>query len=168
MPARTHAPTLVLSLCLAACSALGGGDTGLRDELAASRAEAQAEHERVQELEQRLAQLELNSKVQVRDRRIEARLERLIDQNEALLRAQSAPACQPSAPQSTTEPSRPPTGTASFADATEGDQKKQLEERLRAFVRGQGGGLSAEQREAMRVLLRKDRVLDRANPWHDN
>ena len=164
---RTHTPTLVLSLCLAACSALGGGDTGLRDELAASRAETQAERERVEALEQRLTQLEHNSQVQVRDRRVEARLERLIEQNETILaRSQSAlcpaPATQPAAQSSMT----PPTGSASFEDASDDEQRRQLEERLRAFSRGPSGGLSLQQREAMRVLLRKDRVLDRSDPWH--
>lgn len=169
MQFRAHAPTLVLSLCLAACSALGGGDTGLREELAASRAEAQAERERVGALEQRLAQLEHNSQVQVRDRRVEARLERLIEQNETILaRTQSAGVCPSPGAQSGAQQNQTlATGAASFDnDAGESDQMRQLEERLRAFSRGPSGGLSLQQREAMRVLLRKDRVLDRSDPWH--
>lgn len=166
-----HAPTLALSFLLAACGTLGAGDTGLQEELAASRAEAQQEHERVEALEQRLAQLERNSQVQVRDRRVEARLERLIEQNETLL-ARSQPAagtCTAPAPAAQSAlPPPPRASTASFEDAAELDQKKQLEERLRAFARGRGGGLSLEQREAMRVLLRKDRVIDSSDPWHDN
>jgi hypothetical protein len=60
-----------------------------------------------------------------------------------------------------------PVPTASFdeAEAQDDSQRQQLAKRLSAYLAGRAGGLSVEQREAMRVLLRPDRVLDRSDPW---
>lgn len=88
--------------------------------------------------------------------RLESRIERLVEQNERMFAASQS--CQPAA--------ATPPSSASFDDSpTDADQMKQLEQRLRAYSLGRMGGLSLEQREAMRLLLRKDRVLDGHDPW---
>src|SRR6187399_2639738 len=86
---NAHRPTQVLTalvcLALGGCAAFGQGDSGLQAELAESRAQAEAEHARLEALATRLAQLEQHAQVQVSDRSTQARMERLIEQNEVML-----------------------------------------------------------------------------------
>jgi hypothetical protein len=161
-----HRPTQLLAvlicLALAGCAALGAGDTGLNDELRASRAEAEAEHARVAALEARLAQLEQRTQHQASERVSQSRVERLIEQNEVML-ALAGATCDGEARASRPVP---PVGSADTQEVATAEQRQQLAQRLRAYLAGRAGGLSLEQREAMRVLLRPDRVLDRSDPWH--
>lgn len=154
-----HAPTwftaLLTTLFLGGCAGQNTGDTGLQEQLALARARAQLEHERVEALEQRLSLLEQRTHVQISDHRAQARIDKLLLQNETLLRAQKM--CQ--------DPNwRALPFNAAFDDS-DTEQLRQLERRLRAYQLGRQGGLSIEQREAMRVLLKHDRVLDGTDPY---
>lgn len=163
----THTPTWLIAVLtmglLSACSALGGGDTGVRDELAATRARAELEHERVEALEQRLADLERRSHDRETEPRTRSRIDRLIEQNELML-ARSQTTCASNPPPYNPLASVSP-ATVGYDESTDVEQMKQLERRLRAYSLGRLGGLSREQREAMRLLLQKERVLDGHDPW---
>jgi hypothetical protein len=55
----------------------------------------------------------------------------------------------------------------SVAPASEQERLEQLLEGLRAYALDPHSGLSRERREALRVLLRRERKLDLLNPWRD-
>jgi len=50
---------------------------------------------------------------------------------------------------------------------SERERLEQLLEGLREYVYDPRSGLSVERREALRILLRRDRQLDLMNPWTD-
>jgi len=64
-----------------------------------------------------------------------------------------------------------PAGGATTQPATAASERERLEqllEGLREYASDPRNGLSLERREALRVLLRRDRQLDLMNPWADH
>lgn len=66
-------------------------------------------------------------------------------------------------------PDRAPPGATQQAanPQSERERLEQLLEGLREYIFDPRSGLSIERREALRVLLRRDRQLDLMNPWTD-
>ncbi len=167
-----------LSLLCAALLALSvsGGCThasaepdGLKAELARTRQEAARERAELAVLSARLAELERRAQnLPSEQRATQAKLDQLIALNQALMARGTSSArseTKPTPPSAADWPSDATPSGAREATPTEADQLAQLRARLNAYVQGAHGGLSREQREAMRALLRPDRVLDPEDPW---
>jgi hypothetical protein len=174
------APAL-LAFGASGCAAQLAERNQLANELDQARGETAAEHARVTELEARMVVIErelANSKrAQVtRDTPVLAKLDQLIRVNEkALQRAQPEPpkavtAPDPAALQSTMSSGweSPPAEDRCGDELDPAEQIERLVRRLHG-ARGSSwrGGLSLEQSQALRVLLRRDRELDRNSPWQD-
>ena len=159
-------------------------DRGLERELATARAQAAFEQTRVRELENRLTRLEANSQAApnpaANDSTTEQQLNLLIALNQQLLletqanreqRAQPAPAPAPPPP-STAIPTQS-TLRSTPLEAPECNAGLTTEEKILQLVLSLKGerspwrvdGLSYEESQALRVLLREERALDRDNPW---
>jgi len=154
------------------------GDRGLQQELAISQREAALERQRVHELEARLTLLEERSEAQApvapppSDPMLKQQLDVLIAMNQQLLdetRASQRPATvvPTQMPQvQTVAPRTAAIGPECNAGLT--TEQKVLE--LVLQLRGERSpwrvdGLSYEESQALRVLLRAERELDHENPW---
>jgi hypothetical protein len=158
------------------CAAQLAEQNRLERELTEARDDAASQRARVNELEQRLAVIErdvaANKRTQTaRDTPVLAKLDRLIRVNEQLLQRVPAPAPVVNAstpvesPLISTQPA-----TNSDPSCGEGlSPAEQIERLVRRLHGGSGsswrGGLSLEQSQALRVLLRRERELDARSPW---
>ena len=161
-------------------------DRGLERELRVARAEAALEQRRVYELENRLIRLEESSKAEASasqaaagDAALQRQLDVLIALNQQLLvetqahreqRSLPAPAAPPApAP----APTPPPPATLNQSKLPECDAGLTTEQKILQLVLSlknerspwRVDGLSYEESQALRVLLREERALDRDNPW---
>ncbi len=154
---------------------------GLSEELHSARAEAQVERERVLALELRLAQLEQQASrleertekpapaPRARDTRLLDRLDALIALNQSLVQ-ELRPRSTPRAASESATPTPVLTATERGSECVPGLTK---EERIRLLVRELRGerspwledGLSYEESQALRLLIRRERELDPHNPW---
>jgi TPR repeat protein len=158
---------------LSGCGAgVSRGDLAAAElEAQSARAEARREHRRVLEMEARLVDLErrlANQRacaeksdelwVDVPRALQQSKVEPLRSEGDFLAEARVIP---PAA--------RPPATSISpgtTISASDPARRQQQLEVLREYERQ--GGLSRERREALRVLLRRDRQLDLINPWSDH
>lgn len=159
------------------CAHYGGADRGLADELRATKQQAELERTRVLELEARLAWLEQKTRefdqhaAATRDQRMLLdKLDMLIALNQRLLSEHATLLTSP--PAQIIQSSEQPSSLASAA-APECNVGLSTEEKIRQLVlrlRGERSpwrvdGLSYEESEALRFLLRRERQLDAKNPW---
>ena len=156
------------ALCfgLFGCAAEHDETAHLSDELARARADAVVQQARATELEARLSRLEQQNAAarSTDEHKLLSRVDRLLDMNERLLAAREAqtPADAHAAPPAPA----PPNGSAP-ADAQAANEEQQLRalvERMRGRPGSLRGGLTLEQENALRVLLRSERKLDSENP----
>jgi hypothetical protein len=174
-----------LPLLLGACASLllgaclpSTGDRGLQQELAAAQREASLERERVHALEARLTRLEARSEDQTRVQNaalpsepgLEQRLDVLIALNQQLLHETRA-SQQPAAvvPTAVARSEAPRTSTVG-PECNTGLTTEQKVLELVLQLRGERSpwrvdGLSYEESQALRLLLRAERELDEKNPW---
>jgi len=172
-------PFILLTGGLPGCEAgVSRGDMALAKlQVQSAREEAKREHARLLEMETRMADLERRLAKQARacgatrdpraadveGARGRPKTEPLRSEGDFLTEARvSAPATAP--------PARSSALGAATAEAPASEQERlqrQLEG-LREYTLDQQSGLSFERREALRVLLRKDRQLDLMNPWADH
>lgn len=159
---------LVGLLCFAAltgaCAAPHANQGPLLLEVERLREENRETRLRARELEMRLSGLEQRAAVTTANEEVVQRLDRLIALNAGVLVHVGA------------EPARELPSTALPADEGELAEYEprssaearllQIFERMRRDQTAWGGGLSREQREALRILLREERKLDGRNPWH--
>jgi hypothetical protein len=162
------------------------GERGLQQELAAAQREASLERERVQALEARLTRIEerasipLTSAATPSDPELKRQLAALIALNQQMLhetRANQRPAAvvPTAALQSeVVQNEAPPSGTlgqgALGPECNTGLTTEQKVLELVLQLRGERSpwrvdGLSYEESQALRLLLRAERELDEKNPW---
>jgi hypothetical protein len=159
------------------CAAQMAGQNQLAYELAQARDDAAAQRTQVTALEARLAVLERDTMSKrarsAQDAPVLAKLDHLISVNEKLVERISASAHEAPANQSI-EPAPPARSTpADGSDDNACADGLTPEEQLERLVRrmhghagaGFRGGLSLEQSQALRVLLRRERELDERSPW---
>jgi hypothetical protein len=139
-----------------------------------ARADATREHARLVELEARLVEMERRSarqaracpaapeprSVDVASALVHPKPDPLRSQGDFSAEAQPAAPAAPPAAKLALGASPPPAGAA-----PERDRLEQLLEGLREYGTDKPSGLSIERREALRVLLRRERQLDLMNPW---
>ena len=171
-----------LGLCMGAVGCAAQHDDALRlsEELGRARADAAWNQARANELESRLARLEQRAAAQStsspEEHALVRHLDRLLEMNERLLAERSAaPAPSPATPASAPppHPNTPPASAASSAATvattatvlSDEQQLRALVERLRGHAGSPHGGLTREQENALRVLIRPERALDTENPW---
>jgi hypothetical protein len=163
--ARTSLKWLALTAALAStlgCARAASREDRLLAELESVRAEAAAQSARVALLEQKLTEFEKRRVPTPGQREFERKLDRLVELNERLLeRAQPA----------SLEPSVTPAGEgpalaseASFATTADNPRLEVLG-RLQDVPRSEGARMSFERRQALRVLQKRERVLDTQNPY---
>jgi hypothetical protein len=169
--------TCFLMLGSSGCAAQLAERNQLAAELVQARDEAAAERARVTELETRLLVIEKDLATSKRaqanhDAPVLAKLDRLIRVNEKLLQRTPEPApaviATASVPlQSTMSSSESPATDDSCAEGLA--PAEQIERLVRRLHGGHSaswrGGLSLEQSQALRVLLRRERELDANSPW---
>jgi len=178
--------TPVVPLLFVACIP-AAPDRGLERELRVAREEAALEQRRVYELENRLVRLEESSKGEAStsqaaagDATLQRQLDVLIALNQQLLmqtqanreqRALPAPAAAPPPP--APAPTPPPAATPAQSKLPECNAGLTTEQKILQLVLSlknerspwRVDGLSYEESQALRVLLREERALDRDNPW---
>jgi len=140
---------------------------------AAARAEATREHARIIQLEERLIEMDQRlarqarackaardpASVEVASARPQPKADPHRSQGDFLTEAHAvAPPPVPAAPVALAS-SQPATA------ASERERLEQLLQGLREYGFDPQSGLSIERREALRVLLRRERQLDLMNPW---
>jgi hypothetical protein len=168
-----------MAFCFAivGCAAQHGDSLRLSEELGHARADAAWEKAHAAELESRIARLEQRSAVtlsvqRTEDRELWSRLDRMISLNERLLAERAAP--RPSAGSAVPPQAGAMVPTASSAVSTasratptlsQEQELRSLVERMRGRPGSPHGGLTREQEDALRVLLRPERTLDSENPW---
>jgi hypothetical protein len=180
-------------LALWGCSPQVQPDRELHEALKSARQQAQLERERVLALELRLARLEeqsaalarkaghpeLVSRADVQERST-GETERLLDKLDLLIglnrdlarRVEAAPAMAASIPERRVQGEELVLTDAEGASG--GEDALATEEQIRMLVRQlrqgrspwRADGLSYEESQALRLLLRRDRPLDTRNPWH--
>ena len=170
----TAACAMVLAAS-AGCAQYAGHQRGLAEELRATRQQAELERQRVLELESRLAWLEQNTHTLNQqldaprsERLLLERLDTLIALNQRLL---SERALRPAVDPARAEREQP--SSLDMPDSPECNVGLNTEEKIRQLVmrlRGERSpwrvdGLSYEESEALRFLLRRERQLDAKNPW---
>ena len=157
------------------CAAQLAGQNQLAYELAQARDDAAAQRSQVTALEARLAVLERDAASKrarsVQDAPVLAKLDHLISVNEKLVERVSAPSHetpvnQSSAPVTSSSPAQASDDNACADGLTPEEQLERLVRRMHGHA-GSGfrGGLSLEQSQALRVLLRRERELDERSPW---
>lgn len=162
------------ALCLGVfgCAAQHDDTSGLSEELARARADAAAQQARAAQLEARLSRLEQQNAGDrgAEERKLLTQIARLLEMNERLLSARETPTpSDTSHAAALTPPAQaPPPATSSATpdtqEADEGQQLRALVERMRGRPGSLRGGLTVEQENALRVLLRSERKLDSENP----
>lgn len=170
-----------LVLTLTACMPGARSERGLQRELAQARYQAETEHARVQQLEERLARVEQAQATQRapidpaerKQSRVSAQLEQLILMNQNLLLEVQAQRVQetlvtPTPVMSSAPGVRPSGNVPPECNTGLSTEQKILE--LVLELRGQRSpwrvdGLSYEESQALRFLLRRERELDARNPW---
>ena len=175
----TTLPFVLLICGLPGCGAgASRGDVAAAELQAQSeRAEAMREHARLIELEARLSEMErrLASRARacdatdvprafgVQSSHDRPKVEPLRSEGDFLTEARVvAPPAGPSdARAAVLDTSPPPT------PASDRERLEQLVEDLREYAFDPQSGLSLERRQALRVLLRRERQLDLMNPWGD-
>ena len=173
---RTLLGATTLCLAIFGCAAQHDDTSALNAELIRARADAAAQQTRAADLEARLTRLEQQTATarSAQDRQVLNHLDRLLDMNERLLSAretpptsdaqrtaQATPQPQTKAPKPSAAQSSPSTETQ---EADEEQQLRALVERMRGRQGSLRGGLTVEQENALRVLLRSERKLDSENP----
>jgi hypothetical protein len=180
---RSRLGAAVLSVAASGCIAQPEDTLRVHEELGRARAEAawqQAHAAQLQAqaaaLESRLSRLERTSDGDA-NRNNEAsqllsRLDRLLDMNERLLAERAvAPAPGDPAPAGVKAPLAPAvvaTKTAALDDALTPSQEQRLRALVASVLAQSGnahGGLTREQENALRLLMRAERKLDTQNPW---
>lgn len=181
--------TPVVPLLFVACIP-AAPDRGLERELRVAREEAALEQRRVYELENRLIRLEESSKAEVSASQAAAsdaaqrrQLDVLIALNQQLLletqanreqRSLPPPAATPPAPAPAPAPAPThPATTQAQSKLPECNAGLTTEQKILQLVLSlknerspwRVDGLSYEESQALRVLLREERALDRDNPW---
>jgi len=162
----------VLSAALGGCAVQHDDALRLSEELGRARADAAWQQARAAALEARLARLEQRVDTaaprapSVDDRELLNRLDRLIAENNRLLAERAAPPIpSASAASSTTAPPPASALPARAGTPTPEAQLRALVEQLRGRPGSLHGGLTREQEDALRVLMRPERKLDAENPW---
>ena len=167
----------VLSVALGGCAVQHDDALRLSEELGRARADAAWQQTRAAALEARLARLEQRVDTaaprapSTDERELLNRLDRLIAENNRLLAERAAPPVpSASAVSSTTAPPPLPAAVASALPARAATpsveaQLRALVEQLRGRPGSLHGGLTREQEDALRVLMRPERKLDAENPW---
>lgn len=175
----------VLLLTLTSCMPRARSEYGLQRELAAARHETQSERLRVQQLEERLARLERAQATRAdsptspasnpEQARVSAQLEQLILMNQNLLLEVQAQRLQRPGPGPESTPSKLALSTGSHPakvppECNTGLSTEQKILELVLELRGQRSpwrvdGLSYEESQALKFLLRPERELDARNPW---
>jgi hypothetical protein len=122
---------------------------------------------RIAALEARLARMDqVNgappASADATDQRLLERMDRLIDLNQRVLLAEHFR--QPIDPALADGAAQGTNGCGDSADPRE--ELRRLVERMYGGSSGFRGGLSVEQSEALKVLLRPERSLDAHNPWY--
>jgi hypothetical protein len=162
---RNLALWCLLAVALPLGCARAARDDELMAEVQSLRAESAAERARVASLEQKLSDLEQQRSDAARQNEVLRKLERLVELNEQLLkRGQPAVPATAEAPAADAT-SSPLPSDASFSTRAEGDQLNETLERLRSMPLSDHGPMSLERRQALKVLLRRERPLDTQNPW---
>jgi len=175
--------TPVVPLLLVACMP-AAPDRGLERELRVAREEAALEQRRVYELENRLIRLEESSKAEASaskaaagDATLQRQLDVLIALNQQMLVASQAnreqrPLPAPAAPPTPTPAPAilTPTQSSALPECNAGLTTEQKILQLVLSLKNERSpwrvdGLSYEESQALRVLLREERALDRDNPW---
>ena len=162
----------VLAAALCGCAVQHDDALRLSEELGRARADAAWQQSRAAALEARLARLEQRVDTaaprapSVDDRELLNRLDRLITENNRLLAERVAPPVpSASAVSSTTAPPPASALPARAGMPTPEAQLRALVEQLRGRPGSLHGGLTREQEDALRVLMRPERKLDAENPW---
>jgi hypothetical protein len=178
-----------LTIALSGCVAQHDDTLRLHEELGRARGEAvwQQAHAaqleaRAALLESRLSRLEERSDTgatrPVEDSRLLGRLERILELNERLLAELAAPSAVGVAPASDAKAASraPATKTAAVAGAAASDaltlsQQQLLQVLIESILARPGsgarGGLTRDQENALRLLMRPERKLDTENPWSE-
>ena len=162
----------LLCVGLFGCAAQHDDIAGLSAELARARTVAAAQQAHAAELEARLTRLEQQSASgrSAEEGKLSTQIDRLLDVNERLLLARNTPAPIDAQPPAAAAPRAPlptsPKNSAALdtAQANEEQQLRALVERMRGRAGSLRGGLTVEQENALRVLLRSERKLDSENP----
>jgi hypothetical protein len=146
---------LLLAATVTGCIAEGHPSDGAAAQLAATRA---LEHDRLVALESRVRELER-----------EASSQRACDSKTATFWNSQSLYPDPVgevAPTPASEAKFPEADELSVSENTpERERFEQTLEALRTYSLDWHSGISRQRREALRVLLRRDRALDRSNPW---
>lgn len=173
-----------LPFLLLICGLSGCGAGASRSDVAAAKLQAQSEraeamraHARLIELEARLSEMErrLASRARACDTTAVPRAFGVASSHErpqlvplrsdgdfsTEARVVARPAGPPDARVAVGETAQSPT------PASERERLEQLVEDLREYAFDPHSGLSLERRQALRVLLRRERQLDLMNPWGD-
>lgn len=177
MSCRSRLPFVLLLGCLTGCGAsVSRAEVGTSELRARSaQAEARREHARLVELEARLVELEQRlarrsracevapepQPAEVVSAREPPKTDPHRSQGDFLTEAHAATPAAPPAPLKVAVAAPPPPAPA----ASEREQLEQLLQGLREYGFDTQSGLSLERREALRVLLRRERQLDLMNPW---
>ena len=169
----------VAALCsgMVGCAAHRDDSLRLSEELGRARAEAAWQEARAAQLEARMLRLEQRTVTSqlarpAEDRELLTRLDRLLELNQRLLAEHAAPAppVDSAAQQGGKLPAPLPPAAASPASAealtlSQEQELRALVVRMRGHRGSPHGGLTREQENALRVLTRPERTLDRENPW---
>jgi type II secretory pathway pseudopilin PulG len=150
----------LLAISAVGCASQADAHQRLLGEQARAERSALEQQLRIAELELRLQQLEAR-RAPMAAAELAAILERLdtvIAQNQALLRAQGTPGAAAAVV---------PTGDAPSEDADAKVMLRYWAERLRAGSNRFRSGLTPEQSAALNTLLRRERPLDPRNPWQE-
>lgn len=159
---------------LAGCAAAASRGEMTSADSQALRAEQAREHARLLEVEARLVDAERRLAKQAHGS--ETAPELWSDVTSAASRGKAEPLrsegdflaeARVAAPAGAASPACAPSQTAAPDPRTERERLQQLLESLRAYATDPHSGLSLERREALRVLLRRERQLDLMNPWGD-
>jgi len=174
MRRRSLLPFVLLVGGVAGCgaSASKGDTTAAELDAWSEQTEAMREHARLVQVEAQLIELQRRLASQARtcqptpERTASAseppKTEPLRSEGDFLAEARVAP--PPGSTPKKVAVAAPPAPTT---PASEQERLLQLLEELHAYGFDLQGGLSLERREALRVLLRRDRQLDLMNPWND-
>jgi hypothetical protein len=160
---------LALVLALATgCMAHGANETSLLLEVERARSETLEQRARIAELELRLARAEAEQRSQTarQEQRLNAKLDQLIALQQQFVQRAGAASTAQGVEAGHDDERCPPTANADLADSFD-EQLELWRERLRNDPPPWQGGLSREKREALRVLLKRDRTLDLVNPLAD-
>lgn len=169
------ATALALGWLASGCVAGHTSDPLLKAELAEAQQRNALERQRVMALEARIADLERESASRMQRERSEARafenrqvlqkLNELLEVNQRLLREAERARKRDEAPAVAKQEPEEPAPTDLPAAQSREEQLRQIVFEMHGEPGRWRDGLSLEQSEALRVLLKSERPLDLKNPW---